>query len=114
MPIYEFECRSCRRKTTALLLSRDRVSEVRCKACGGADLEKLFSRFSSPKSDEARLGALSDPASLSGLDENDPKSVARLMKRMGQEMGEDVSEDMDEALDGGGLPGEDDAGSDDL
>lgn len=26
------------------------------------------------------------------LDENDPKSVARLMKKMGEEMGEDTSE----------------------
>ncbi|MBE3099701.1 MAG: zinc ribbon domain-containing protein, partial [Planctomycetes bacterium] len=34
MPIYEFECLDCRRKTTVLVLSRDRIAEVRCKRCG--------------------------------------------------------------------------------
>ncbi|RPJ85371.1 MAG: zinc ribbon domain-containing protein, partial [Acidobacteria bacterium] len=30
MPIYEFQCQDCRRKTTALVLSRERIGEVRC------------------------------------------------------------------------------------
>lgn len=55
-------------------------------------MSRLFSRFSAPKSEEARLEALADPAHLSGLDESDPRSVARLMKKMGQEMGEDVGD----------------------
>lgn len=38
-----------------------------------------------------------DPSKLGHLDENDPTSVARFMKKMGQEMGEDVS-DIEEAL----------------
>ena len=98
MPIYEFECLECHRKTTALVMKRERVSEVRCRACGSARLEKLFSRFASPKSEEARLEALADPSALGGLDENDPASVARFMKRMGREMGEDVGEDIDQAI----------------
>lgn len=51
-----------------------------------------MSRFSAPKSEESRLESLADPANLSGLDESDPRSVARLMKKMGEEMGEDVSD----------------------
>ncbi len=35
------------------------------------------------------MESLADPTSLSGLDENDPGSVARWMKKMGKEMGED-------------------------
>ena len=38
-----------------------------------------------------------DPSKLGHLDENDPASVARFMKKMGQEMGEDVS-DIEDAL----------------
>ncbi len=38
-----------------------------------------------------------DPSELGHLDENDPTSVARFMKKMGQEIGEDVC-DMEEAL----------------
>jgi hypothetical protein len=67
-----------------------------CKFCKGTDLEQLFSRFSSPKSEEQRLESLADPSSLGGLDENDPASVARWMKKMGREMGEDMGEDFDQ------------------
>ena len=105
MPIYEYRCRSCRKKTSALVLSRARESEVRCTHCGGADLEKLWSRFASPKSEDARLEALSDPSAFAGLDENDPRSVAKFVKKMGQEMGEDVGDfeqAMEEEMAGGG------------
>lgn len=98
MPIYEFECRGCHRKTTALVLSRERIGEVRCRACGSADLEKLYSRFASPKSEEARLEAMADPSAMGDVDENDPKSVARFMKKMGREMGEDFGDDIDQAV----------------
>ncbi len=107
MPIYEFGCRTCRKKTTALVLVRVRIGEVRCTHCGGADLVKLVSRFAMPKSDETRLDALADPSSFAGVDENDPKSVAQLMKKMGRELGEDLGDDFDQALEqelsGGGL-----------
>ncbi len=98
MPIYEFQCHDCHRKTTALVMVRDRVGEVRCRACGSANLERLFSRFATPKSEDARLESLADPSSLGDIDENDPKSVARFMKKMGREMGEDVGEDIDQAI----------------
>lgn len=98
MPIYEFECRKCKRKFGALVLSRGRLGEVRCKSCGSPELERLWSRFSSPKSEEARMESLADPSSLAGLDENDPKSVTRLMKKMGREMGEDLGDDFDQAV----------------
>lgn len=115
MPIYEYACRSCRRKTSALVLNRARESEVRCKHCGSADLERLWSRFASPKSEDARLEAMADPSALGGLDENDPRSVAKFMKRMGQEMGEDFGGDIEQAMEeemagGGGADGEDGGG----
>mgnify|MGYP000738822978 CR=1 FL=1 len=49
---------------------------------------------------EARLEALSDPSHLSGLDENDPASMERFMKKMGQELGEDLGEDLDASMGG--------------
>ena len=67
-----------------------------CKLCGGKELERLFSRFATPKSEEKRLESLADPSSLSGLDENDPGSVARWVKKMGTEMGEDMGEDVEQ------------------
>jgi len=98
MPIYEFRCRACRKKTTALVLSREKTGEVRCQHCGGADLEKLWSRFAAPKSEDARMESLADDASLAGLDENDPASMTRFMRKMGEATGEDLGEDFEAAM----------------
>jgi hypothetical protein len=46
-----------------------------------------------------------DLNNLAGLDENDPKSMARFMKKIGTEMGEDLGDDLSEAMES------DDAGS---
>jgi putative FmdB family regulatory protein len=119
MPIYEYTCRSCRKRMSFLVMSPASFRPV-CKFCKGEDLEQLFSRFASPKSEESRLESLADPASFSGLDENDPGSVARWMKKMGKELGEDFGgEDMDQLAEeaaqeaAGGTEGGD-SGSDDL
>lgn len=94
-----------------------------CKTCRSEDVERLFSRFASPRSEESRMEALADPASFAGLDENDPGSVARWMKKMGKELGEDFAgEDIDQLAEeaaqeaAGGLSegAADSAGSDDL
>ena len=58
-----------------------------------------MSRFATVKSEDARLDSLSDPSTYGDIDENNPASMARFMKRMGDEMGEDLGEDVDAALD---------------
>lgn len=96
MPIFEYYCRSCKKKMSFLVMAPSSFKAA-CKFCKGEDIERLYSRFAMPKSEESRLEALADPASLSGLDENDPGSVARWMKKMGKEMGEEFDgEDIDQ------------------
>jgi hypothetical protein len=58
-----------------------------------------MSRFATVKSEEARLESLADPSALGDLDENDPASAARFMKRMGRELGDDLGEDFESAMD---------------
>jgi hypothetical protein len=58
-----------------------------------------MSRFATVKSEEARLDALADSSSLGDVDENDPASVARFMKKMGKEFGDDLGGDFDSAVD---------------
>ncbi len=98
MPIYEYLCGKCGRKMSFLVLSPSSFRPT-CKFCRSSDLEQLFSRFATPKSEESRLESLADPSTLSGLDENDPGSVARWMKKMGKEMGEDMGGDIDQLAD---------------
>jgi hypothetical protein len=86
-----------------------------CSHCGGSEMNRLMSRFAMPRSEEARLDSLADPSKLGDFDENDPKSIARIMRRMGGEMGEEFAgPEFDEAVDelenGGDSGGDDDLG----
>jgi hypothetical protein len=38
---------------------------------------------------------LADPANMSGIDENDPKSMADWAKKMAREMGENMDDEID-------------------
>jgi putative FmdB family regulatory protein len=99
MPIYEYRCADCRRKTTVVTLAVSVAVDPVCGHCGGRNLAKLVSRVAVRKSEESRLEGMADPSALSGLDESDPKSVARWMKKMGREMGEEAGEGFDEEVD---------------
>ncbi len=99
MPIYEYRCEKCRR-TTSVLTTRvsEKVNAV-CVHCGGKKMRRLMSRFAMPRSEESRIESLGDPSKMGDIDENDPRSVARMMKRMGKEMGDEFNgEDFDEAV----------------
>jgi putative FmdB family regulatory protein len=99
MPIYEFRCRRCAKKSTYVTLSVKAALEPVCRHCASPDVVKLVSRVSVSRSEESRLESLADPSKLAGVDENDPKSLARWMKRMGKEMGDEMGEDLDESID---------------
>lgn len=112
MPIYEYRCTACGRKVTVLTLRVSEQVDPVCEHCGSRKLSRLMSRFATVRSEADRLDDLAEPSSLSGLDENDPKSMARWMRKMGQELGEDNAEidQMAEELEAGGG---DDADADD-
>lgn len=110
MPIYEYVCLSCRRRSSILFRSFSQVSDPACSHCGSSEVRRLVSRFAVAKSEETRLDDLSDPGKFGNLDENDPRSVARWARQMGQEMGEDLGPEFDEMVDrmeAGEMPDED-------
>lgn len=102
MPMYEYRCLDCKKRSTILVLSATNPEPAFCSHCKSPRLERLMSRFASPKSEEARLESLADPTALGGLEENDPESMARFMKKMGNEMGEDLGDDVAEGMDASG------------
>lgn len=93
MPIYEYMCKKCHRRVTLFIRGMLESQSPVCEHCGSSDLVRIMSRFSAPKSEENRLESLADPSRWGGLDENDPKSVANFVRKMGSEMGEEVSRD---------------------
>lgn len=99
MPIYEYECDGCRRRVSLLVLRPSAAEAPTCPRCGSSALSRVMSRFATVKSEDARLDALTDSASLGDLDENNPASVARFMKKMGRELGDDLGDDFESAMD---------------
>ena len=99
MPIYEFRCRGCGRKVTVLTLRVSERVDATCEHCGGKKLDRLMSRFSLGRSDDQRMDDLADDASSGDVDDSNPKSVARWMRKMGDELGPDAGEDFDELVD---------------
>jgi putative FmdB family regulatory protein len=101
MPIYEYRCNDCRKRVTVYWRSFSEIETTQpcCPTCGGEDLTRLISRVAVLKSEESRLENLADPSSLAGLDENDPKSMARWMRKMSRDMGEDLGPEFDEVVD---------------
>ena len=99
MPIYEYECGECRRRVSLLIRRPADAAAPTCPRCGSAALGRVMSRFVSPKSEDARLDALGESSSFGDLDENDPASVGRFMKKMGREFGDGLGGDFEEAMD---------------
>jgi putative FmdB family regulatory protein len=89
MPIYEYRCGNCKRRVSVFFRSFSTTTDPRCPNCDSDQLTRLVSRVAQIKSEDARLDAMSDPSSFGDVDENDPKSVAKFMRKMGDQMGTD-------------------------
>ncbi len=98
MPIYEYRCLDCGRKLSVFWRSRHDVKPVSCRRCGSDRLVRMVSRVRLMRSEESRLDDLADEAMLADLDENDPRSLGRWMRRMSQELGEDLGPEFDEIV----------------
>ena len=101
MPIYEYRCGDCKRRVSIFFRSfSDTAASPQCPNCGGANLTRLVSRVATVKSEDARMEALSDPSAFGDVDENDPKSMARFMRKMGDQVGgEDLGPEFSEMVD---------------
>lgn len=102
MPIYEYRCHDCKRRVSIFWRSfsdlENKDAVPRCPRCGGTNLRRLVSRVAVLRSEDSHLDDLADPGMLSGLDEDDPKSMARWMRRMSREVGEDLGPEFDEVV----------------
>ncbi len=97
MPIYEYGCYDCRKRVNVFFrsFSQAESQQATCPRCKGTDLKRLVSRVAMLRSEESRLERLVDP---SGLDENDPKSMGRWMRKMSNGMDEDLGSDFNEMV----------------
>ena len=113
MPVYEFYCPNCH--TIFNFFSRRVNTEKRphCPQCNRPELERQVSRFAvskgrpeaeaddnMPDIDESRMEramqALASEAQ--GLDENDPRQAARMMRKLSEAIGTNLGSNMEEAI----------------
>ena len=112
MPIYEYRCPRCRGRFSVLVRRPGANTAPRCPRCQNKEVERLVSRFAAPRPEEDHFEALADPARMSDVDENDPRSIARWARRMQRNVGEDLGPEFDEMIEQmeSGELGEDAAG----
>jgi putative FmdB family regulatory protein len=119
MPIYEYMCPKCNGRFQKLVRGFNDPAGLACPRCASTEVQRAVSRVAVLKSEESRADALADPSMFAGLDENDPRSIARWAKKLGKELGEEAGEDWDsmveemleEELSGEGEDGEGEDGS---
>lgn len=110
MPTYDFICNNCQQRFDMFMTySEYGTKAVHCVHCRSGNVRRRMTKVRIAKSDESRMeSATDDFAGMEGI-ENDPKALARMMKKMGNEMGEDLPSEFNEVVDrleAGQSPGE--------
>jgi putative FmdB family regulatory protein len=113
MPIYEYRCANCQRKVSLFWRSFSAVDEskAQCTFCGSTRLTRVASRVrvirgggsnsqSESGGDMPAGGDVDDRMldEMGGLDENDPRSLGRFMRKMAAESGESMGPEFDEIV----------------
>jgi putative FmdB family regulatory protein len=106
VPIYEYRCLACRRRTSVFMRSIGAPAQATCEHCGSTETSRLISRVAvlRPEGDESDSF---DESSLSDVDENDPRSMARWVRKMSRQMGEPLDAEMEadlERMEAGEMP----------
>ena len=105
MPVFEYQCEKCRRVASFLVRNLARHKPPACPHCRHPKTRRVLSRFaalSGGRSEEApsprpqETGPEPDLSALGDLDEKDPRSLGRMMRRMAEETGEAMPPEMDE------------------
>src|SRR4051812_32502035 len=99
MPIYEYRCATCKRRSSVLVRSMTETVRPKCEHCGSTKMTRLMSKFAVHRGSGGGGGAdFDDLGGMADVDENDPQSVARWARRMRDETGEDMGPEFDEMI----------------
>jgi putative FmdB family regulatory protein len=100
MPTYEYRCQECGKRVNIFQTYAEYgVVPVSCPHCGSDDLQRLIGRVRVARSEGDRLDTLTDPDRWGDLDQEDPRTIGRMMREMSREMGEEMPPEFDEVVD---------------
>ena len=112
MPVYEFYCSDCHMIFNFLSRRVNTDRQPDCPKCGRHALERQVSRFAVSKNrpenagdgmpdiDEAQMekAMMAMAGEMEGMDENDPRQMARLMRKLSEATGMNLGDGMEEAI----------------
>ena len=98
MPIYEYRCQSCSRKFSVFFRSFSETSDPSCSHCGSESATRVISQVAVIKSPNEFMGHLPSWETMSDFDEDDPRSVAEMMRRLKDDSGQDIGPQGEEML----------------
>ena len=115
LPVFDYYCRTCRRRSTKLFKTFAAVETPDCRHCGSGGMERLFSRPTILRGRSAVDGADGDDmpgmdAAIEGLESGDPRGLARMARQMSEEMGENLPDEYEPVLrrmEAGDMPDDD-------
>ncbi len=100
MPTYDFICNTCEKRFEVFqTFSEYGKKTVHCTHCNSENVRRRMTKVRIAKSESSRIETATD--GLAGMEEigDDPKALARMMKKMGNEMGEDIPTEFNEVVD---------------
>ncbi|MHB8635628.1 MAG: FmdB family zinc ribbon protein [Fimbriimonadaceae bacterium] len=97
MPIFEFRCRACGKRFSALIGMTAEPDDTRCPACSYSEADKLVSRFARYRNEDDRIDEVADQLELMG-EPDSPAAMRELVRSMGKAMDDDASDEMEEML----------------
>jgi putative FmdB family regulatory protein len=99
MPQYEYRCLDCRRRVSIYMRYEDYGQQpVRCPHCGSQQLRRLIGRVRLGRSAGSGFDDMSDPSEWSEADMEDPRAMARMMRKLGEETGEPMPDEYEEVV----------------
>ena len=99
MPIYEFICQSCRRKSSFLIRDTSASFSLKCPFCGGSNLSRTISGFAYHKSLKTIWEESGEPA-LHPSDDyyKRPENIGRWAEKKFEEVGQEMPTQLKEKI----------------
>jgi putative FmdB family regulatory protein len=113
MPVYEFYCGDCHAIFNFLSRQVNTAKRPICPRCGRPELERQVSRFAISKNrpepggedlpeglDEEKMeqAMMALAGEMEGVDENDPRAMARFMRKFSEMTGMNLGDEAQEAM----------------
>ena len=98
MPIYEFECLSCKHRFQSLVMKETEEKELCCPQCGKGKKRRLISRVAYHVSEQDRLAGFNPAGAKDDAFFKDSRNIGLAAKKRAQKMGVDLGTGFEEKL----------------